>query len=527
MLPRSELDRLEETGQWPQALAMLKHQLEAGVVMDADHWHRLGRLYQRLGLLPKAERAYLSSLRMDPSRPLTCNNLALLFLNRLLPAEADQWLMKGLASARTPQERDLLHATGCALRLFQLRHADALAFADRQLSIEETVMARSNRASCLHRLGRLEEAARDQERAIRLHLKKHAPQWQSACLPSLVGVAIADLQERCILQVMLMTHGIFQLCLQPGDPEGTQLLLAGQAADPAYWLNPARSGTRWDGSETPELLVWDDQGFGDTLQNLAWIPQLADRVKRLRLWLRPALIPLVAKRFPLPDHCVVEPMGSESEPWAQGVPQVGTYYLPIVMKAWSQQARDGGLAFLQRHQSLQHRAAPRIGLVWSAGRHKAPQPERSARVRDVPLQAFFLLAEQWRQRHQARLLSLQLEGHADEPVQGLIQKGVLEQPLRSPDWLETAEVLETLDLLVTVDTSVAHLAGALGVPTVLLLSCPADWRWGQHGEHTFLYRCMHLARCAVPGDWSQALSQADHHVGALCRAMGLDGEWAG
>ena len=59
--------------------------------------------------------------------------------------------------------------------------------------------------------------------------------------------------------------------------------------------------------------------------------------------------------------------------------------------------------------------------------------------------------------------------------------------LRSPDWLKTAEALETLDLLVSVDTSVAHLAGALGVPTVLLLNFPADWRWGQFGETTFLY----------------------------------------
>ena len=52
---------------------------------------------------------------------------------------------------------NLLHATGCSLRLFQLRHVDALSFADEQLSMRETVMARTNRASCLHRLGRLDE----------------------------------------------------------------------------------------------------------------------------------------------------------------------------------------------------------------------------------------------------------------------------------------------------------------------------------------------------------------------------------
>ena len=107
---------------------------------------------------------------------------------------------------------------------------------------------------------------------------------------------------------------------------------------------------------------------------------------------------------------------------------------------------------------------------------------------------------------------MQLEGHDEQPVQGLIQAGVLEQPLRSPDWLQTAKALKSLDLLVSVDTSVAHLAGALGVHTVLMLSAPADWRWGQVERQTFLYSDMPLVRCAVPGNWSQALQQADIEV---------------
>ena len=84
--------------------------------------------------------------------------------------------------------------------------------------------------------------------------------------------------------------------------------------------------------------------------------------------------------------------------------------------------------------------------------------------------------------------------------------------LCSPDWLQTAEELASLDLLVSVDTSVAHLAGALGVPTVLMLNAPCDWRWGQADDQTFLYDAMTLVRCAAPGDWSQALQQADCEV---------------
>ena len=509
---RADIDRLEQSGEWSQALEMLRQKLCFGELVDADHLHFIGRLYQRLGLFARAERAYLACLRMNSDRALTYNNLALLALQRLQPSQADQWLMQGLALARASHEQDLLNATGCSLRLYQLRHLDALRFADQQLSVHETVMARTNRASCLHRLGRLQEAVANQDRAIRLHLRTCLLDREHSPLTSLIGAVCGDLQQTCMLQLMLMTQGIFRLCLHPTDEEGLKLLLAGQAADPTYWLEPVRKHSRWDGVETSELLVWDDQGFGDTLQNLAWLPQLATRVQRLRLWLRPSLIPLVRQRFVLPSNCELEPMGPYSKPWAVGTPQVGTYYLPIVMQAWSKSARDGGRPFMSRRTLKVRKPSPRIGLVWSAGRHNAPQPERSARVRDVPRQAFFKLAQQWRKDHRASLVSLQLEGHEQTPVSSLIEKGVLEQVLHSPDWLQTTQALESLDLLVSVDTSVAHLAGALGIPTVLLLSAPADWRWGQSGCQTFLYDSMRLVRCAAPGDWSHALQQADREV---------------
>ena len=217
-------------------------------------------------------------------------------------------------------------------------------------------------------------------------------------------------------------------------------------------------------------------------------------------------------------------MGPSSNPGPR-YSQVGTYYLPIVMQDWTKCARDGGRP-LCRYVHLKEQEVSAVGLVWSAGRHKAPQPERSARVRDVPRQAFFQLAQQWRAHHSASLISLQLEGHNEAPVRSLIESGVLKQPLQTTDWLQTSEVLESLDLLVSVDTSVAHLAGALGIPVVLMLSTPADWRWGQVSRKTFLYDSMRLVRCSVPGDWSQALEQADTEVNNLLSSMSSNHKFA-
>ena len=510
--------QLEASGQYLQALAVTISSIRFGVLVCAEDLHIIGRLHHRLGNLDKARRAYLLALQLDAQRPLTFNNLAILELGCLNSVESERWVMRGLAChPLSLDDEELLQATACDLRLFQLRPDLALDHVEQQLAQRESAMALANRAVCLHRLARLSEAIVAQEQAIRIHLAQHTPLQPDVAIVDLVGQSCADLQSSIHLQTQLRNLGFYRLTLDVKDSVGLRLLLSGLYIDQEYWHDSARRQSEWDGNFCNQLIIWDDQGFGDTLQNLGWIAEAARRVGSLRIWLRPALLPLVRARLPLPVNCHLEVMDLQSPPWGGSASQIGFFYLPIVLKQWSHQTASRtpylNLPSVETTQSVHHELiGPRIGLVWSAGRHKAPQPERSARVRDVPRQAFFELAQMWSQRHHAVLVSMQLEGHDQQPVQRLIQAGELEQPLRSHDWLQTAEVLSSLDLLVSVDTSVAHLAGALGIPTVLMLNAPADWRWGQTENRTFLYAAMKLVRCAAPGDWTQALHQADCEV---------------
>ena len=95
----------------------------------------------------------------------------------------------------------------------------------------------------------------------------------------------------------------------------------------------------------------------------------------------------------------------------------------------------------------------------------------------------------------------------------LVDQGMLATPLTtSGDWLDTLQLVETMDLVLTVDTAMAHLCGALGVPCVVLLNAPCDWRWGQLGERTFLYDSIRLARCPAPHAWDEAMVTADRWI---------------
>ena len=250
---------------------------------------------------------------------------------------------------------------------------------------------------------------------------------------------------------------------------------------------------RWNGEPLVgrRLLVHEEQGLGDTLQFVRYLPLLAGERESVTMLCNPRLERLLSGSFPsiavapkptVPDHDLAVPLLS--------LPRLLGDARPTPPPA----------PYLLRPEAARIEAPGRlkVGLVWAGNASHPRDRDRSIpleRLRpwfDVPDVAWFSYQVGPRQSDVAEL---GLE--ATLPDLGHLQ----------PDLYEAARVLAGLDLLVSVDTAACHLAGALGVPVWLLLARVPDWRWGMTGMKTSWYPSMRLFRQPEIGAWQPVIGE--------------------
>jgi hypothetical protein len=261
----------------------------------------------------------------------------------------------------------------------------------------------------------------------------------------------------------------------------------------------------WTGELVDDLLLWDEQGYGDAIQSLRWLPAAAERCRRLRLWLRPELVRLVRQRLPLPPHCQLELLRQELAPWQQSVPHLPLMSLPMVLGLEGpQMALGAGLKRSRQASDQRTPGPPCLGLVWAAGRKAEAEADRHARGRSLRLAELMVVLAPL---VTAGCLALQPLQVGPDAAEAGAFGGLLAPPPSLQDWEDTAALVETLDGVISVDTAVAHLAGSLGLPTLLLLECPCDWRWGQEGDTTPWYPSVRLLRRRPGQLWERLLAK--------------------
>jgi tetratricopeptide (TPR) repeat protein len=490
-----------------QAVACFERAIAAAPQEGSFHAN-LGEIYRRAGLIEQAVMHGQRAVDLAPTHTMARLNLGLALLELKKPEEALKQF--DLAMEQMPGSVKGWFGKGralAALKRFEeavtvFRRCAELAPQDPNVWLE---LARAH-------LGRNDpgNALADARRAAEL---------RPDAIESAVALADAHQQvgefaeaERLVRKALTASPGIAalkyrlaQLRLAQGDyREGFELY------ESRIEVNAPNSIRRlslpmpiWRGEDLTgkRILVLTEQGFGDHIQFCRFIGRLGEMASGVVLAVSPPLVDLMQL---LPCH--IETTTQISGARASGCDYwtfIGSLPYQFKLDADAIPPRPYLKADPAKRARWRERLAAvpgrrRIGLVWS-GR---PEHEHDRR-RSIALERLSPLARvpdiAWinpqpprpASSTEPRIAGLEITRFPDAPV----------------DFDDTAALIAELDLLISVDTSPAHLGGALGAPTWLLLSTVTDWRWYLHQETSPWYPSMRLFRQRRQGDWDEVLNR--------------------
>lgn len=332
----------------------------------------------------------------------------------------------------------------------------------------------SNRGVTLHQLGRLDEAIASHEQAVALQPERAEGHWNLGNALLLAG----DLRRGWQEYEWRWRHSGLKLLARRETP-----------AQPLWSGQPPLQGKT--------LLLQAEQGLGDTLQFCRYARLAAERGARVLLEVQTPLhgvlqgldgvAAVLTPAAPLPSldyRCPLLSLPHAFGTTVDRVPWSGPY-----IHAESQKVE----AWRQR---LGEQRLPRIGLVWSGSpKHKGD------RQRSIPLHTLLpLLGDSF------EWISLQKDVREIDAAVLAARPRLRHFGDELADFSDTAALCELMDLVISVDTSVAHLAGAMGRPLWLLLPRVPDWRWLLNRDDSPWYPTARLFRQPVRGDWASVLT---------------------
>ncbi|AWB08201.1 hypothetical protein A6A40_23500 (plasmid) [Azospirillum humicireducens] len=467
-------------------------------------YESLGALHRGQGRSTEAERAYRLAVRIDPMTAEGHNGLANVLQERDDLDGAVAAYRRGLAIA--PLHTAACNNLGIALRGLG-RQDEARVWHGRAVMLDPYFApGHTSLGLSLQEQGRLEEAARAHARAVAV---------DPAFAGGYANHGNARLNQNRLIEAVAGFRRA--VAIEPAGPDarrnlGMALLVAGSFEEgwrEYEWrlrckdapTHAAMPKPRWNGEPLNgrRILLHGEQGLGDALQFCRYVPLVAARGGRVILGLPAPLervmaglpgverfvsgqLPTDAFDLHLPMLSLGEVFGTQMDTIPHRVPYLTAE--PDLAARWADRLK--GLAGLK------------VGIVWAGS-----PTHGNDRNRSVGLAPFARLAA----IPGVSLVSIQkgpTEGQAANPPGGF---PLLNLSPGIRDFADTAAIMAGLDLVVCVDTSVAHLAGALGVPVWVLVPFAPDWRWMLDRQDSPWYPTMRLFRQDRPGSWDNAMDR--------------------
>ena len=433
---------------------------------------QLGLAYREQGELAAAAEQFEAAIGLDRGHAAAHNYLGATFTKQKRLPEAEALLRKAIEL--NPDDASAHSNLGVAL-LESGRHREAKESILESLRIQpDAAGARSNLGAVFLQLGEVEEALRHVEQALRIQPDNIDAHWNR----SLIWLTLGRFQE-----------GWLEYEWRHMRPESHGRKLP----------RPL-----WDGSslEGRTILLHTEQGLGDTIQFCRYAELVTERGGEVLLACQSPLVELLSK-------CSrIETIIAKESGMIQFDLHAPLMSLPGIFRGDEADIPRDVPYIFPRDDLVDHwnRALPprdklRIGIAWQGNRKFAGDHYRS-----IPLHNFAPLAA----IPGVRLISLQ-KGDGSEQYEELESEFDLYVP---PDldessgaFMDTAAIMKNLDLVITSDTVIPHLAGAIGVETWMVLSKSADWRWMLDRNDSPWYPTMKIFRQNILGDWHEVFEQ--------------------
>jgi tetratricopeptide (TPR) repeat protein len=508
-MPEYDADR----GQWrasPPQNEILSPQIDTFAANARDALLRAANEHHQAQRYNECESALRRALAIDGSNASAWHVLAVTRHRLGSNTEAIELLRRAIAlepaSARFQKDLAvLLRSVGS--------YEEALEAIRRSLAqVSDDAVALNIEGYCLSELGRPAEAMRAYHRALARD-PKYVECWTNLAYAWQQMLQLDRAQESFHRALALSPDyaparcGAAILALLRGDYTTGFAQLEWrwrlETIKPRYFKQPAWQGQRLDGKT---MLLHAEQGLGDTIQFLRFVPDVIRSGARVLLEVPEVLQRLaasldcdcdvVSRGQPLPSfdvHCPLVSLPHVLGVTLADLPARIAYLRadPAAIARWSRRLCAGG-------------DPPKIGIVW-AGNPKHPQD----RYRSIAPERLASLLE----RPGIRFYSLQKTEQASLRE---VEDKFIDIAPELLDLAETAAALLNLDLVITVDTATAHLAGALGRPCWVLLPFMPDWRWLLERTDSPWYPTLRLFRQSAPGDWDSAIKLVRDALSIWC-----------
>ena len=477
---------------------------------DADAHNNWGHSLQALACHEEAGRHFELALKFRPDHVAALNNLGITLhaLNRHEEALTRYGQALALAPDFAEGHCNLAHALNALGRCeAAIRHCEA-ALALKPGYAE----AHNNWGIALHGLNRLDEALAHYDQAIALKADFAEALWNKSLALLGAGQFAAGwkLYEQRWQRKQTPALPDLGLSLWPGEDGSAD---AGRRAEPAGVLGAGSGGLAqarvplrllrrlrayWR-SAVPgaqrNILLQFEQGLGDALQMLRYVPLLEEIGMRCTIQVPPTLAALTQRSFPRARVAAVDACPAQVQ---YRIPMLS---LPLAMKTFAEAEIPHTVPYLTVDQRKAAGWASRLanarrltlGIAW-----RGRPTHKNDRNRSMPLE----LLQPLLARREVQFVTLQkdLTGAESDVLARHDNVTLLDRELESFD--DTAAVVSVIDLVICVDSALAHLCAALGRATWVLLCFSPDWRWQLARSDSPWYPSARLIRQQAPGDWS-------------------------